>query len=123
MSTTEPAYQLLREENERLRARRGRCDKHKDMAGPSLYHDCCESERLRELCREQADENERLRGRCERLGGAVKAVEALIADSYGVAGLHLNGDAAPWDTLRTGGYFEDWLKDFDAALDAMEGGG
>ena len=78
MSTTEPAYQLLREENERLRARRGRCDKHKDMAGPSLYHDCCESERLRELCREQADENERLRERCERLEAACRDSLAQI---------------------------------------------
>ena len=49
----------------------------------------------------------------------LRAVEGLINDSHGVDGLHLNGDVAPWDELRTGGAFEDWLKDFDAALAAV----
>ena len=35
---------------------------------------------------------------------------ALIDDSHGVAGLHLNGDVAPWDELLAGGRFEDWLR-------------
>ena len=39
----------------------------------------------------------------ERLRKGLAAVAALIAESRGVAGLHLNGDEAPWDELRTGG--------------------
>ena len=52
----------------------------------------------------------------------LSAVSRLIAESYGVAGLHLNGDDAPWDSLRTGGYYEEWLKDFDNAIERKEGG-
>lgn len=48
------------------------------------------------------------------------AVNGLISDSRGVAGLHLNGDIAPWESLMAGGEFEDWLKDFDAALTCAE---
>lgn len=44
------------------------------------------------------------------------AVAALMRESDGVIGLHLNGDIAPWSELRTGGRFEEWLRDFDAAL-------
>ncbi len=44
------------------------------------------------------------------------AVAALIAESYGVAGLHLNGDVATWDELRSGGRYEDWLLAYDAAM-------
>lgn len=51
-----------------------------------------------------------------RLRAGLKAVEGLINDSHGVAGLHLNGDVASWDELRTGGRFEEWLRDFDASL-------
>jgi hypothetical protein len=50
------------------------------------------------------------------------AVSRLIAESYGVTGLHLNGDDAPWDELRTGGHYEEWLKDFDSAIERKEGG-
>lgn len=46
------------------------------------------------------------------------AVESLINESHGVGGLHLNGDFAPWGELRTGGWMESWLIDFDDALDA-----
>lgn len=52
----------------------------------------------------------------ERLRKGLAAVDALIRESGGVAGLHLNGDIATWDELRTGGRFEGWLVDFDAAL-------
>ena len=45
----------------------------------------------------------------ERLVKGLKAVENLINDSYGVCGLHLNGDNAPWEELRTGGGFESGL--------------
>lgn len=45
------------------------------------------------------------------------AVEALVNESKGVFGLHLNGDPSPWGELRTGGRFEDWLAKFDEALE------
>lgn len=51
-------------------------------------------------------EVERLRA---ALDGLNKSVNDLISDSGGVYGLHLNGDEAPWDSLTTGGRFEDWL--------------
>ena len=51
----------------------------------------------------------------ERLTAGIKAVRALITDSFGVDGLHLNGDVAPWETLEPGGMFEEWLTDFAAA--------
>ncbi len=50
-----------------------------------------------------------LRAEVERLREAVDAVFTLIAESHGVAGLHLNGDVAPWDELLRGGRCEDWL--------------
>ena len=55
------------------------------------------------------EENAALRAEVERLREAVDAVFTLIADSHGVAGLHLNGDVAPWDELLRGGHYEDWL--------------
>lgn len=48
----------------------------------------------------------------------LEAVASLIDESHGVGGLHLNGDLAPWDELRTGGEFEEWLIAFDDALNA-----
>ena len=48
----------------------------------------------------------------EKMQKGLDAVQDLINNSYGVAGLHLNGDVAPWDELLEGGRFEDWLKDF-----------
>lgn len=53
----------------------------------------------------------------KRLRKGLEAVEQLIGDSTGVVGLHMNGDLAPWDELRTGGRYEEWLADFDAALE------
>ena len=52
---------------------------------------------------------------------AHNAILDLINSSQGVYGLHLNGDGAPWESLRTGGQFEAWLLDFDAALEASDG--
>lgn len=71
----------------------------------------CEAGRDLHLARAEAAE-----ARCAKLEEGIKAVDGLISDSHGVAGLHLNGDIAPWDELRTGGRFEEWLKPFDAAL-------
>lgn len=38
-----------------------------------------------------------------------ESVEVLMANSHGVAGLHLNGDIASWGELTEGGRFEEWL--------------
>lgn len=65
--------------------------------------------------RTRADAAER---RGEAMAKGLKAVEALINESHGVIGLHLNGDDAPWEDLRTGGSFEEWLREFDTALAA-----
>ena len=57
-----------------------------------------------------------LESREQKFISGIKAVEFLICESSGVAGLHLNGNLASWDELRTGGQFEEWLLDFDEAL-------
>ena len=57
----------------------------------------------------------------EILRKGLRAVEALISDSHGVSGLHLNGDVAPWDELRMDGAYSDWLADFDTAMDLIDG--
>lgn len=44
---------------------------------------------------------------------ALGCVDALIANSEGVAGLHLNGDVAAWGELTAGGQYEDWLRDLE----------
>ena len=54
--------------------------------------------------------------RCQVLEAGLTAVSTLMNESDGVAGLHRNGDVAPWSELRTGGRFESWLLDFDATL-------
>jgi hypothetical protein len=51
----------------------------------------------------------------KELKEGIEAVIDLINESHGVDGLHLNGDIAPWDELRTGGRFEMWLIKFDNA--------
>ena len=50
----------------------------------------------------------------------IVAVSELIRNSEGVAGLHKNGDIAPWDELLSGGHFEGWLEDFDSACEIVE---
>lgn len=40
------------------------------------------------------------------LEGLTGDIQALIGESYGVSGLHMNGDIAPWDELESGGRFE-----------------
>ena len=47
---------------------------------------------------------------------ALKAVSTLINESDGVAGLHLNGDIAPWEELLEGGRFEEWLLPFSQVV-------
>jgi len=58
----------------------------------------------------------------KKLVEGLLAVADLISDSHGVAGLHLNGDVASWDELRTGGRFESWLLAFDYALEIAKHG-
>lgn len=57
----------------------------------------------------------------KKLVDGLLAVESLILESKGVAGLHLNGDLASWNELRTGGRFEEWLYQFDDALEILKG--
>jgi uncharacterized small protein (DUF1192 family) len=64
-----------------------------------------------ELVELQREEIKRLKGELAKYKNGVSEVHALIESSYGVAGLHLNGDVAPWSELMKGGRFEDWLAD------------
>ena len=48
-------------------------------------------------------------------------VEDLMTDSVGVEGLHMGGDLATWDSLLTGGFYEDWLGGFNELLDKHTG--
>lgn len=96
---------------------------HEKVERLSIEYDCefaeCKmSEQAVEIKRLQ-DELERILAKCERLTKGIKAVADLIEQSGGVYGLHLNGDPAPWSDLTTGGYFENWLIDFDDALQAL----
>ena len=65
----------------------------------------------------------RLRARTAKLvesvGKLVDDLEDLIGESEGVAGLHLNGDLAPWESLLPGGAFEDWLGSITPVKDAL----
>ena len=56
----------------------------------------------------------------EEMRPGIEAVEGLIDNSHGVDGLHLNGDIAPWDELRTGGVYMEWLGEFDHALEKLK---
>jgi len=47
------------------------------------------------------------------LEGLLSEVDALIGDSQGVYGLHLNGDNSPWDELG------DWLPSRDTSRAAI----
>ena len=52
----------------------------------------------------------------KKLVDGLEAVADLIHDSKGVFGLHLNGALSPWEELRTGGKYEEWLSKFDEAM-------
>ena len=49
----------------------------------------------------------------------VSDITALSENSYGVHGLHRNGDLAPWSSLFSGGFFEGWLLSVDEAGDVI----
>ena len=63
--------------------------------------------------------SQRVSDKIALLEKGIHAVLHLIENSQGVAGLHLNGDVAPWDELRDGGQFEAWLYEFDKAIEAI----
>lgn len=60
----------------------------------------------------------------EALEGLTGDVQALIGESGGVAGLHMNGDVAPWGDLEAGGRFErlTHLPAAHAAITKVKGG-
>lgn len=80
------------------------------------------SELLRQLLDSRIPKSERewcAAGEIEALRKGLVAVLSLIEESHGVAGLHMNGDVAPWHDLRVGGRYEDWLFDFDRAVQRL----
>jgi len=54
----------------------------------------------------------------EALDRLIFDIKALAAESEGVAGLHQNGDVAPWSDLLEEGEFSPWLG--DAIADARQ---
>lgn len=52
------------------------------------------------------------------LNGLVADIQGLMSESHGVAGLHLNGDVAPWGELEPGGRFER-LGSLQAAIEII----
>lgn len=65
-------------------------------------------------------ERDKLKAIVEADTRALDAADSLMNESTGVYGLHLNGDLAPWNDLRTGGFMEEWLLDFDNAIAMRE---
>ena len=74
-----------------------------------------------------ANEIERLEKQRDELLAALKGlvddIRGLMDESDGVAGLHLNGDLAPWSELDSGGMFErlTHLTNADDAIAKAEG--
>ena len=60
----------------------------------------------------------------EALNSLLWDLEALMGESLGVYGLHLNGDASPWEEIAPGGTFErlDSIIEARAALSKARGG-
>lgn len=52
------------------------------------------------------------------LKGLVADIQGLMSESHGVAGLHRNGDIAPWGELEPGGRFER-LVSLQAAIEII----
>ena len=76
--------------------------------------DACHFARERDAARaELAIEKRRADAAEADCAELIDAFHALRNDSYGVAGLHLNGEVAPWNDLCLGGRFEEWCKAFD----------
>lgn len=54
------------------------------------------------------------------LADGIGTVRDLMDESTGVAGLHQNGDVAPWEELEDGGRFQEWLFSFNDAERTIE---
>lgn len=85
-----------------------------------LRQELAEQKRLTELVYRAADPLKEQLAECQArekvLREALDVVAALIAETSGVVGLHLNGDFSPWSDLLEGGRFEEWLVGFSEAL-------
>ena len=57
----------------------------------------------------QREQIEVLEKRVKAADALADDIESIVSASAGVAGLHLNGDIAPWGSLLEGGDFEEWL--------------
>ena len=88
----------------------------------SLNEGCCDCGISANRLDGAADEIERLMANVEYFRGTLLAllsnIEALIEESDGVYGLHMNGGDAPWAELTDDGRFGDWmpLEGFREAL-------
>ena len=70
----------------------------------------------RELAEVTAERDSLMR-MLERSREFLREVDALIAESHGVIGMHLNGDTASWDEILGGGRFERvFLESFREAI-------
>jgi hypothetical protein len=80
----------------------------------ALDHEAWEPnyETLQLQLQQKEKELEEVKRHLEKL---VDSINCLINESQGVYGLHLNGDPVPWNDLKAGGRFEEWLIDlYDA---------
>ena len=75
------------------------------------------AERIEEFLLIDSTPHDRLTGLALSL---VQDLDALMQDSGGVYGLHLNGDPAPWETLTAEGTFSDWLGSYDRLRDHLD---
>ena len=74
------------------------CPKHNAMVSVAFCPHC-EIESLRgKLAKALAA--------CEAKDVALNEFTDLMSESYGIIGLHLNGDVAPWSEIEEGGRFE-----------------
>jgi len=69
-----------------------------------------------EISNDLVDQTQKLKDENARLKAGINSVAELIDDSLGIAGLNFNGDIVEWSEIREGGQFEEWLIDFDTAL-------
>lgn len=92
-----------------------RCDMATDFKEQAIAMGKAAFNRLNEVesdCHKLRQERDALAAYIQRL---TRDIEELISETDGVAGLHLNGEAAPWCDLRKGGPFQEWLMSLDEA--------
>lgn len=98
-----------------------------DMLGEPRPFETRHAEVLREALRIMAERDAAEKQRDELLAvleGLTGDIQSLIGESCGIAGLHMNGDIAPWSELEAGGRFErlTHLLDAHAAIASVKGG-